>query len=89
MWTTDEFGNKTFTLDGWEIKVYSDGTIYFTEPDNNWQVEVTDDGLVVFGESTSGYASCGVRVHIPFTILRELLRVIDNKNIPGDPHVLQ
>jgi hypothetical protein len=87
-WVTDEHGNRVWTHQLWTMKVWSwskpgnlDVDISHTDTDYELTIDTEDGTLDVLGcsRSSDGYESYDmpVTVPIPFAVLREILRLVD------------
>lgn len=80
-WTTDEYGVRRFTYEGWCITVYPEmnRSVYIEAPDEpstSIEVDIGDAGISVFGEIDCGYAGVtGARFTIPWPVVIEIVRI--------------
>ena len=68
-WNTDEHGNRTFTHNGWTVRIWEKSYTYrinIDSPHRGEEVEVQEEGIWVNGES-SGFGWEGPTPS-PFTI---------------------
>lgn len=58
-WTIDEHGNRTFTHEGWTVRIWSpvwtSGRISVESPHSGEEVEVHEEGIWVRGEYGGGW----------------------------------
>ena len=76
-WITDERGNRTFTHEGWTVRIWSpewtSGRISVDAPHSGEEVEVHEEGIWVNGESSGGWEGPGPNA---FTIPWEVIAAI-------------
>jgi hypothetical protein len=79
-WITDDRGVTTFTYGIWQIQRFDDGSFQVTCDNRDWDIEAYDqDTISFFGESHHGYEYSAERVFVPIIILREIIRLIDER----------
>lgn len=80
-WTTDDRGVRTFIYGVWQIQHFDDGSFQVTCENEDWDIGVYDgDTISFFGESHHGYEYSAERVYVPIVIMREIIRLIDERN---------
>jgi len=77
-WLTDEFGNKTWSCQGWVLKIWAfcDSDVDITGPGDE-EVWLDHGVLAVKHETHAGgwEGSSALTTHIPLDVLREILRL--------------
>jgi len=80
-WTTDDCGVRTFIYDIWQIQHFHDGSFRVTCENEDWDIDVYDrDTISIYGDSRHGYKYSAVRVYVPIVIMREIIRLIDERD---------
>jgi len=76
--TTNEHGNRTFTHEGWTVRIWSpewtSNRIYIESPHRGEEVEVTEEGIWVNGESSGGWEGPGPNAFtIPWAVIEAII----------------
>lgn len=81
-WITNDHGVRTFSYGAWQIQRYDgDGSFQVMCNNKDWDIDVySGDTISFFGESQHGYEHCAERVYVPVIILREIIRLIDERD---------
>lgn len=79
-WTTDDRCVRTFVYGVWQIQHFDDGSFQVICDNVDWDIDVyNNDTISFFGESRHGYEYSAERVYVPIVILREIIRLIDER----------
>jgi hypothetical protein len=79
-WTTDDRGVRTFIYGVWQIQHFDDGSFQVMCVNKDWDIDVyNNDTISFFGESRSGYEFSAERVYVSIVIMREIIRLIDER----------
>jgi hypothetical protein len=72
-WITDEWGNRTFTFQGWVVRIWEKSYAYrinVDAPHNGEEVEVNEEGIWVNGQSSGGWEGPGPKAFtIPWVVV--------------------
>ena len=80
-WTTDDRGVRTFIYGVWQIQHFDDGSFQVMCENEHWDINVYDeDTISIYGESHHGYEYSAERVYVPIVIMREFIRLIDERD---------
>jgi hypothetical protein len=77
-WITDEHGNRTFTYEGWTVRIWSpewtSGRISVDAPHSGEEVDVWPEGICIRGESGGGWEGPSPSaVTIPWTVIGAII----------------
>ena len=75
-WTMDEHGNRTFTHNGWTVRIWEKSYTYRIDidaPHRGEEVEVTDEGIWVRGASDGSWHEQPEAFVIPWPIIGAII----------------
>jgi len=76
-WITDEHGTRTFTHNGWTVRIWSSEwttRISAESPHSGEEVEVTEEGIWVNGTSSGGWEGPGPNAFtIPWPVITAII----------------
>ena len=77
-WITDEHGNRTFTHEGWTVRIWSPehswDRINVDAPHNGQEVEVHEKGIWVNGTSSGGWEGPGPNAFtVPWPVITAII----------------
>lgn len=75
-WITDEFGNRTFTHEGWTVRIWPPEwrvRISVETPHPGTEVEVDEAGIWVKGEETGGWNWRSQAFTIPWAVIEAVI----------------
>ena len=75
-WITDEHGNRTFTHEGWTVRIWSPewtSRISVESPHSGEEVEVNEEGIWVRGEYGGGWEVQPKSFTIPWEVIAAII----------------
>jgi len=74
---TDEHGDRTFTHEAWEVRIWSEGTpgarVWVSSPDPDHEVSVDADGFYVNGSHRGAWADEPAAFTIPWPVIEAII----------------